>query len=112
MKKMNVRMTITVLLAALVTMILTGCATTYEAERTDQNAGTETKLTVRTYREFPGGIKIVYNRETGKFELQAGENERDGDVFRGDIWGYGGKAAFRLEAFKVYRNSCNRGGEG
>lgn len=57
----------------LASTILAGCATTYEAERTNPETGTFTKLKVKSNREFQGGVKIYYNRETGTFELQAGE---------------------------------------
>jgi len=60
------------LLITILMFVLAGCATTYDAERTNPD-GTLTKLMVKSYREFPGGIEIVYNRETGQFELKAGE---------------------------------------
>ena len=63
---------ITVILAVLVS----GCATTYTIERTDES-GVSTSLTVKSYREFPGGIDVKYNREDGSFELVAGEVSTD-----------------------------------
>jgi len=59
-------------------LALTGCATTYTASRTVDGATTD--ISVKTYREFPGGIEIKYNRETGAFELKAGEVTNGGDV--------------------------------
>lgn len=57
--------------------IISGCATTYTVERTDPETGATTSLTVKSYREFPGGIDVSYNRETGSFDLQAGEVSND-----------------------------------
>ena len=56
--------------------VLSGCATTYRAERIDNGLdgdGATTVLEVRSYREFPGGIRIEYDRATGQFLLDAGE---------------------------------------
>ena len=55
----------------LILLLTAGCVTTYEASRTID--GAQTNIKVRTWREFPGGIKIIYNREMGVFELEAGE---------------------------------------
>ena len=55
----------------LILLMTAGCVTTYSAERTID--GATTNIDVRTWREFPGGIKIHYNRETGTFDLEAGE---------------------------------------
>lgn len=60
----------------IVLLLLSGCATTYSVERTSEE-GVTTKLTVKSYREFPGGIAVKYDRETGGFELQAGEVRND-----------------------------------
>jgi len=59
---------------------LSGCVTTYEAERVNPDTGTLTKMKVHSYREFNGGIKIRYNRSTGTFDLEAGEVSNGGDV--------------------------------
>jgi len=58
-------------LAFLYLLLLAGCVTTYHAER--EMDGARTVMDVRTWREFQGGIKIHYNRETGTFDLEAGE---------------------------------------
>jgi hypothetical protein len=63
----------------LAAILLSGCATKYIASRTD-GEGVETNLSVTTYREFQGGIQIVYNRTTGQFELQAGEVTNGGQA--------------------------------
>lgn len=55
----------------LMLLVLSGCVTTYHAER--RADGVETKIDIRTWREFPGGIVIHYNRETGQFDVEAGE---------------------------------------
>lgn len=60
------------LIIILLAVILAGCATTYHAERTDTN-GNKVTLDVKSHREFTGGITITYNRETGHFELTAGD---------------------------------------
>jgi len=59
------------LLAALV---LAGCATTYNATVGDKS------LEIKTYREFPGGIKFDYDASTGRLTLEAGEVSNGTDV--------------------------------
>jgi len=66
--------------ALLITLLLSmGCATTYDAQRTDSE-GNSTSLHVKSYREFPGGIELEYNREKGEFTLKAGEVTNGGQV--------------------------------
>ena len=69
----------------IVLLLLSGCATTYHAERISD--GTTTLLDVKSYREFPGGIEIVYNRETGQFELSAGDVQNGDDAIRDVVLG-------------------------
>lgn len=59
------------LIAILALTFLSGCATKYHATRSD--GSTTTEITVRSYREFDGGINIIYNRKKGEFELSAGK---------------------------------------
>lgn len=60
------------LIMLLIGPLLGGCATTYDAQRIE-TGGVTTTLHVRTYREFPGGVDIHYDREAGQFDVQAGE---------------------------------------
>lgn len=57
-------------------LLLQACATTYEVTRTAPD-GVTTTLKVKSWREFPGGIDVRYDREAGAFELQAGEVSND-----------------------------------
>ena len=63
-------------LIALAVLVSPGCATVYHAERVDPDSGARTTIDVKSYREFKGGIAIDYNRDTGAFELEAGEVNR------------------------------------
>ena len=67
---------LSLVLLALYCVTLFGCATSYHASRTDTDGHTVV-LDVKSYREFPGGVDIKYNRETGAFELHAGEVRDD-----------------------------------
>jgi phage baseplate assembly protein gpV len=62
-----------VFLLIVITVVLAGCATEYTATRTDPDTGVTTSITVKSYREFPGGVSIKYDREAGAFEIVAGE---------------------------------------
>jgi hypothetical protein len=62
-----------ILLSLLLVAFLTGCATSYQASRTDPDTGIVTTINIKSYREFEGGISIIYNRDAGAFEIQAGE---------------------------------------
>ena len=64
------------LIALVLTLMLTGCITTYEVVRTDPQ-GVSTTLKVRSVREFPGGIRVDYQRDAGEFHLEAGEVSND-----------------------------------
>ena len=64
-----------------VLLSLMGCATTYTAERTNTD-GSSTSLSVKSFREFKGGIMIEYEREKGAFRLEAGEVTNDDSVVR------------------------------
>ena len=69
-------------------LCLTGCATTYHAERSNPDTGSYTVLDVKSYREFPGGIVIDYDAATGTFRLNAGEvADTSADAMRDVILG-------------------------
>jgi hypothetical protein len=76
---MNIRLTQNLLAVLLVFLILAimvllgGCATTYHAERRNADDGSYTVLDVKSRREFSGGVTIHYNKETGTFDLAAGD---------------------------------------
>lgn len=70
-----------------VAAFLGGCATTYRAERIDAEAGVTTNVSVRTYREFPGGVQIHYDRDAGKFDVEAGKVQNGNDAMAEVILG-------------------------
>ena len=62
------------LLIIIMAVLLSGCATTYTATVGDKS------IDIRTYREFPGGIRFDYNATTGELTLEAGEVTKGGEV--------------------------------
>ena len=58
------------LLITLLTVLLSGCATTYEIQRCEGNICSFAKI--RTYREFTEGTTVRYDRDTGEFLFEAG----------------------------------------
>ena len=70
----------------LVAIILPGCATEYHARRYDPATEATITIDVKSYREFPGGISIYYDRKIGNFVLKAGEVDNN-DAVRDIVMG-------------------------
>lgn len=51
---------------------LSGCMTTYSVSRTDPATGAVTSVQIRSFREFPDGVHIWYDRKKGSFEIITG----------------------------------------
>ena len=60
-------------LIILAALLLSGCMTTYEYTHPSGQA-----LTIRSFREFPGGIDIQYNEDG--LSIKSGEVSNGGDV--------------------------------
>ena len=67
------RARILLIMCALVTGCLPGCMTTYQYTHPSGQS-----LTIRSYREFPGGIDIQYNEDG--LSIKSGEVTNGGDV--------------------------------
>lgn len=60
-----------VLIFCALVLVLAGCSTIYEIERTE--AGVTTKVTIKSRREFSEGLSMRYDREAGQFEFSANQ---------------------------------------
>jgi hypothetical protein len=65
------------LLAILLAILFSGCATTYDYRNGDQ------KLKIRSHHEYPGGISVEYD---GKgFKVQTGETSNSANKALSDV---------------------------
>jgi len=60
-------------LLVLITILLSGCMTTYQYTHPSGES-----LTIKSYREFPEGIKVVY--DGSGFRVESGSVTNGGDV--------------------------------